>query len=73
MRALGNNASVANVGAGAGSYEPPDRHVVAVEPSMTMIGHRPAGSAPVVQASAVSLPFMNDSFYAGLAILTIHY
>ena len=73
LRAIGNNGSVVNVGAGAGSYEPPDRHVVAVEPSTTMIAQRPPGSAPVVQASAVSLPFMNDSFDAGLAILTVHH
>ena len=72
-RALGNHRSVVNVGAGTGSYEPRDRHVVAVEPSMTMIAQRPAGSAPVVRASAVSLPFANDSFDAGLAILTVHH
>lgn len=32
-RALGDARSVLNVGAGAGSYEPTDRDVVAVEPS----------------------------------------
>ena len=73
LSALGNDGSVVNVGAGAGSYEPLDRYVVAVEPSITMIAQRPAGSAPVVQASAVSLPFVNDSFDAGLAILTVHH
>ena len=31
--ALGEASTVLNVGAGAGSYEPPDRHVTAVEPS----------------------------------------
>ncbi len=31
--ALGDAASVANIGAGTGNYEPPDRDVVAVEPS----------------------------------------
>ena len=72
-RALGDSGSVVNVGAGTGSYEPRDRQVVAVEPSMTMIAQRPAESAPVVQASAVSLPFTNDSFDAGLAILTVHH
>ena len=71
--ALGNNGSVVNVGAGTGSYEPLDRYVVAVEPSITMIAQRPAASAAVVQASAVSLPFMNDSFDASLAILTVHH
>jgi hypothetical protein len=46
-----------NVGAGAGSYEPKDRDVIAVEPSETMIRQRPQGAAPVVRASAMSLPF----------------
>ena len=73
LRALGNCGSIVNVGAGAGSYEPFDRYVVAVEPSKTMIAQRPAGSAPVVQASAVPLPFVNGSFDAGLAILTVHH
>lgn len=33
LDALGDVSSVVNVGAGAGSYEPVDRRVVAVEPS----------------------------------------
>jgi SAM-dependent methyltransferase len=64
---------VVNVGAGAGSYEPTDRFVVAVEPSMTMIRQRRSGSAPVVQASATHLPFRDASFAAALAILTVHH
>ena len=71
--ALGNTRTVLNVGAGTGSYEPSDRHVVAVEPSAEMIAQRPPGSAPVVQAEAESLPFDDDSFDAALAILTIHH
>ena len=55
-QALGPATSVVNVGAGAGSYEPADRRVVAVEISMEMIRQRPAGAAPVVQASATALP-----------------
>ena len=55
--ALGPAASVVNVGAGAGSYEPADRPVVAVELSREMIRQRPAGAAPVVQATATALPF----------------
>jgi hypothetical protein len=42
--------TVLNVGAGAGSYEPDDRWVLAVEPSGVMIAQRPPGSAPVLQA-----------------------
>lgn len=71
--ALGNARRIVNVGAGAGSYEPSDREVVAVEPSSEMIAQRPLGSAPVVQASAEELPFASDSFDAGMAILTIHH
>ena len=73
LRALGNAGSVVNVGAGAGAYEPSDRQVVAVEPSMTMIAQRATGPAAVVQASATSLPFGNDSFDAALAVLTVHH
>lgn len=71
--ALGDAESVVNVGAGAGSYEPTDRHVVAVEPSMAMIAQRPAGSAVAVQAMASSLPFGNDSFDAALSVLSVHH
>ena len=34
--ALGEAKTVLNVGAGAGSYEPADRYVLAVEPSAAM-------------------------------------
>lgn len=71
--ALGDSASVVNVGAGAGSYEPHDREVVAVEPSLVMIRQRAVDAAPVVRASATSLPFRDESFDASLAILTIHH
>jgi SAM-dependent methyltransferase len=71
--ALNRTETVVNVGAGTGSYEPADRPVVAVEPAMTMIRQRRAGSAPVVQASATELPFRDDAFAAALAILTVHH
>lgn len=72
-RALGTSSSVVNVGAGAGSYEPRDRRLVAVEISKAMIAKRPAGSAPVVRATATRLPFRDGAFSAALAILTIHH
>ena len=72
-RALGSARSVLNVGAGAGSYEPVDRPVVAVEPSAEMVRQRARNSAPVVRASADHLPFPDGTFDAALAILTIHH
>ena len=71
--ALGPARTVLNVGAGAGSYEPRDREVTAVEPSLEMIRQRPPGAAPVVQATAESLPFADNSFDAAMAILTVHH
>jgi SAM-dependent methyltransferase len=73
IRALNRTDPVVNVGAGAGSYEPADRSVVAVEPAMTMIRQRRPGSAPVVQASATELPFRDAGFAAALAVLTVHH
>lgn len=71
--ALGDARTVLNIGAGTGSYEPRDREVTAVEPSAEMISQRPAAAAPVVQASAESLPFGDDSFDAAMAVLTAHH
>jgi SAM-dependent methyltransferase len=73
MRALGESETVVNVGAGTGSYEPSDRPVVAVEPSLTMIRQRLAGNAPVLQASATELPLKDNAFDAALAVLTVHH
>lgn len=72
-QALGEARTVLNVGAGTGSYEPAEREVTAVEPSGEMIAQRPAGAAPVVQASAEALPFAEDSFDAAMAVLTAHH
>jgi SAM-dependent methyltransferase len=71
--ALDGCASILNVGAGAGSYEPRSRTVIAVEPSRTMIAQRPSGAAPVVQACAEALPFGDASFDAVLGVLTVHH
>jgi SAM-dependent methyltransferase len=71
--ALGRGDTVVNVGAGAGSYEPADRHVVAVEPSREMIRQREPAAADVIQASATHLPFRDRAFDAGLAVLTVHH
>jgi SAM-dependent methyltransferase len=71
--ALGDARTVLNVGAGAGSYEPSDRDVLAVEPSVVMRAQRPAGSAPCVAAAAESLPFDDQSFDAAMAVCTVHH
>ena len=71
--ALEGCTSILNVGAGAGSYEPASKSVVALEPSRTMIAQRPQGAAPVVQGVAEFLPFRDRSFDAVLGILTVHH
>ncbi len=70
--ALGDVDSVVNVGAGAGAYEPPQT-VLAVEPSRVMLGQRPAGAAPAVEAVAEALPLADDAVDAALAVLTVHH
>ena len=71
--ALGDARRVLNVGAGTGSYEPPDRDVLAVEPSRVMRSQRPPGAAPCIDARAEALPFPDDSFDAALAVLSDHH
>ena len=50
--ALGSARTVLNVGAGTGNYEPPDRKVIAVEPSAVMRAQRPANASVCVAATA---------------------
>ena len=71
--ALGDATRVVNVGAGAGSYEPADRFVVAVDPSLTMLQQRPINAAPAALARSEALPFPHDAFDAALATLTVHH
>lgn len=71
-RALGAARSVLNVGAGAGSYEPADREITAVEPSATMRAQRPAHLAAAIDAVAEKLPFPDGHFDAGMATFTVH-
>jgi len=73
VEALGAAETVVNVGAGTGSYEPKDRFLIAVEPSLTMVRQRPKDGAPAVHALAECLPFQDSVFAAGLAVLTIHH
>jgi SAM-dependent methyltransferase len=71
--ALGDAEPVLNVGAGTGSYEPPGRRVVAVEPSAVMLAQRSPDAAPAVRATAEALPFRDGSCGAAMAILTVHH
>lgn len=70
--ALGESRTVLNVGAGAGSYEPHDREITAVEPSASMRAQRPAHLVAAIDAVAESLPFADDTFDAAMATFTIH-
>jgi SAM-dependent methyltransferase len=71
--ALGDARTVLNVGAGTGSYEPPDRCVLAVEPSALMRSQQPPGAAPCLAGSAENLPFDDKSFDAATAVCTVHH
>ena len=70
--ALATARTVINVGAGAGSYEPRDRHVAAVEPSASMRRQRPAALTPAIDATAEALPFDDASFDAAMAMISVH-
>jgi SAM-dependent methyltransferase len=71
--ALGDAASVVNVGAGAGSYEPVDRDVIAVEPSREMIAQRRPGAARAICGSAEQPPLPDAVADAAMTILSIHH
>jgi SAM-dependent methyltransferase len=71
--ALGDARTVINVGAGAGSYEPRDRHVIAIEPSDVMAAQRPPELVPAIRASAGALPLRDDAVDAAMALVTIHH
>lgn len=71
--ALGEAKTVLNVGAGAGSYEPLDRYIVALEPSEVMRRQRPKNVVPALAATAENIPFDDGVFDAAMAILTVHH
>lgn len=70
--ALGSARTVLNVGAGAGSYEPLDREVTAVEPSAEMRAKRPPHLARAVDAVAGALPFPDRGFDAAMTTFSVH-
>ena len=71
-KALGDARTVLNVGAGAGSYEPTDREVTAVEPSASMRSQRPESLSAAVDATAEDLPFGDDTFDAAMTTFSVH-
>jgi SAM-dependent methyltransferase len=71
-RALRTAQTVLNVGAGAGSYEPTDRLVTAVEPSAAMRAQRPPHLSAAIDAVAEHLPFADQQFDASMATFTVH-
>ncbi len=71
-RHLGAAATVLNVGAGAGSYEPSGRTLTAIEPSASMRAQRPSARPRAIAARAEALPFANAAFDAAMATFTIH-
>jgi SAM-dependent methyltransferase len=72
-QALGDAATVVDVGAGTGSYESAGRHVIAIEPSDVMAAQRPPHLAPALRGDAAHLPLRDRSVDAALAVLTIHH
>lgn len=69
---LGDARTVVNVGAGAGSYEPTDRTVIAVEPSGVMAAQRPA-DRPAVRGTADALPLHDQSVDAAMTVISLHH
>jgi len=72
LAALGDARTVVNVGAGAGSYEPEDRVVIAVEPSQVMAAQRPP-HRPAVRGVAQALPLHDRSVDAAMTVLSLHH
>jgi len=70
---LGGARTVINVGAGVGNYEPTDRILTAVEPSLEMITQRTTGAGTSVRGVAEALPFRDQTFDAALATFTFHH
>ena len=71
--ALGSAQTILNVGAGTGSYEPTNRLLIAIEPSIEMIRKRSQTAASAIQACADDMPFGDGHFEASMAILTVHH
>lgn len=64
---------ILNIGAGAGSYEPKDIKLTALEPSNEMISQRVADAHPVIQGYAENLPFEENAFSHVMTVLSMHH
>lgn len=73
LTALEGANTILNVGAGAGSYEPQDKYVVAIEPSQVMRAQRGTNKVPAIIGTADSLPFDDNAFDAAMAMVTVHH
>ncbi|HEY8189933.1 MAG TPA: class I SAM-dependent methyltransferase [Micavibrio sp.] len=71
-KAFADAQTILNVGAGAGSYEPANKVVTAVEPSISMRAQRPEYLSRAIDATAEKLPFDEKSFDASMATFTVH-
>jgi SAM-dependent methyltransferase len=72
--ALHDAKTILNVGAGSGSYEPTDRYVISVEPSVSMRAQRLSNHRnPALIGRTDDIPFDDKSFDAATAFLTIHH
>jgi len=71
--ALASGGPLLNVGAGTGNYEPVDRTVVALDPSVRMLAQRQRRSRLVVRGIAEKLPFPDAAFRTALAIFTMQH
>ncbi len=71
--ALGDSRTIVNIGAGAGSYEPQDRYVLAIEPSDVMAAQRPDHAVPALTGGAGPLPLRDGTVDAAMAVVTIHH
>jgi SAM-dependent methyltransferase len=73
LTALGDARTIVDVGAGTGSYEPHDRTVLTLEPSVEMVRQRPPHASPAARAVAEALPVRDHAVDAALAVLTVHH
>lgn len=69
---LGSARSVLNIGAGTGSYEPADRHVIAIEPSRQMRARRASACVPAIDGRAEAIPLDDQSVDASMGTITVH-